>query len=113
MGGTDFRNLYIGTKNPKDAFSELVENAIYDYGHSSYSGTIKEKNGFKMLYVPEGDDTQEFINDKTGENDKWGPAYCIELRGEELENIKRSHRMSNEPWGDKVRAYVFFGIASN
>jgi len=112
MGGSDFYEQYVGTKSPAEAFKELVDNAIYEYGHGGYSGTIKEKDGYRLLNVPSDANIQDFIEDNLEANDKWGPAFCVELKGKELEDIKKRYRMDNEPYSDKVRAYVFFGIAS-
>jgi len=109
MGAMDFVNYYVGTKSPREAYNELVEEAIYDYGHSGYSGTIKEKSGFTMVSLPEGEKLQDFINEMTCRNDKWGPAYCVELKGADLDSIKSNMKETNSD----VRAYIFFGVASS
>ena len=108
MGGSDFYEQYVGTKSPAEAFKELVDDAIYEYGHGGYSGTIKEKDGYTVLNVPSGADIQDFINDNLEANDKWGPAFCVELKGEALERLKSDRNITDS----NVRAYVFFGIAS-
>ena len=107
MGGSDFTNYYIGNKDPKAAFQEIVERAIYNYGHSGYSGTIKEKDGFEILTKPDGKDLSDFIDEKMDENDKWGAAYCIELKDKDLKHFK------NNDYDEGTRVYVFFGIASS
>jgi hypothetical protein len=112
MGGCDFRELYVGTKSPAEAFKELVKDAMYEYGHGGYSGTIKEKDGYRMLLVPYGVKTQDVIDEMLGANDKWGPAFCVEIKGEELDELKEERGLDKGPQSGEVRAYVFFGIAS-
>lgn len=86
----------------ESAFQAAVENARYDHGHSGYTGTIAEKNSFRMVtlpFTPEDDlegrtAISDFIDRQTNEqfSDKWGPAGCIDLGDEE---------------------YIFFGWASS
>jgi len=61
MGGCDFYKQYVGTKSPTEAFKELVDDAIYEYGHGGYSGTIKEKDGYRLLSVPSDVNIQDFM----------------------------------------------------
>lgn len=39
MGGCSF-SVSAKAKKPRDAFNELVEEAVYMYGHDPYNGTI-------------------------------------------------------------------------
>ena len=50
MGGEWFETESEGA-TVDEAFNKAVEQAIYDYGHSGYSGTIKEKDGFKFNLI--------------------------------------------------------------
>ena len=84
----------------EQAFTELVQQAQYDYGHSGYTGTIAEKDSFKMVELPKEKNVYDFIeecldNEDGFWNDKWGPAACI----------KEEHR-------DEI-IYHFFGWASS
>jgi hypothetical protein len=93
MGATTFGCKATG-KTAREAFSNAIEEAQYEYGHGGYTGTIAEKDSFKMYTVNAQFKTQEFwsevqtIEDKL---DKWGHAGCIKLDGD---------------------AYYFFGWAS-
>ena len=67
-----------------EAFNEAVEQAYYDYGHAGYTGTICEKDSFKMIEVPKGTDPELYADylidvDDPRIADKWGPAGCIDL----------------------------------
>lgn len=96
MGACDFRVKAKG-KTAKEAFKNAVDEARYNYGHGGYTGSIAEKNEFKMIHVPEGMDPYEYVgvlieNDDKRIADKWGPAGCIKIRDDE---------------------YLFFGYASS
>lgn len=70
----------------REAFRECVDEALYDYGHSGYSGTIAEKGDFVVI-----DSTPHSKKDATNLawrliderdpriDDKWGPAGAIKL----------------------------------
>lgn len=80
-----------------DAFRAAVESAQYDYGHAGYTGTIAEKKIFTMVDLPAGLDAFKYARHliNYGDpriDDKWGPAGCIALGGNE---------------------YLFFGWASS
>jgi len=44
MGAADFTTIALG-KTANEAFSAAIEDALYDYGHAGYTGTIAEKGG--------------------------------------------------------------------
>jgi len=72
-----------GDLTAKQAFNDAREEAFYNYGHRGYTGTIAEKNSFKMLPVLEGktaaQSAEEYVyNDHPAVSDKWGPAGCID-----------------------------------
>jgi hypothetical protein len=96
MGAETFVNVANGD-SAKQAFSEAVKEAQYDYGHAGYTGTIAEKDSFVMISCPDGIDPFKFAEQLINEgderiDDKWGPAGCIDC---------------------KNGKYVFFGWASS
>lgn len=96
MGANDFMVRSKGT-TPDKAFVAAREQALYDYGHRGYTGTIAEKSSFTMIQLPEGYDPVKYayeLIDKCDSriDDKWGPAGCIKINQEE---------------------YLFFGWASS
>lgn len=93
MGACTFVTLGKG-RTAKEAFRDAVEDARYEHGHGGYTGTIAEKDRFKMVSAPEGLDLREMYNwayDKAEDCDKWGAAKCVEVK---------------EGW-------LFFGLASS
>lgn len=102
MGASDFLEIGSG-KNAKEAFDLLVEEACYEYGHGGYTGTIAEKNSFKIVSdktFASFEEAEKFINtlyDKDDKRvlDKWGPALCVKFT-DKNNTIK----------------YIFFGSAS-
>lgn len=85
MGGEVFDAEARG-RNAAEAFKTAVERALYDYGHSGYSGSIAEKDDFVMVAdAPMPRDAAVALFEKlidAGDeriDDKWGPAGCIEL----------------------------------
>ena len=83
MGAESFIT-YARGDTAEEAFRAAVSEAQWDYGHSGYSGTIAEKDGFVMIALPTGEDPCDFAfalinNDDSRIGDKWGPAGCIDL----------------------------------
>lgn len=85
MGAEQFIEESDG-KTAKEAFFKAVEQALYDYGHRGYTGTIAEKDSFVMIPLPTSDCrsprayAQKLIDEGDARiDDKWGPAGCIDL----------------------------------
>jgi hypothetical protein len=83
MGGETFYTIDNG-KNAQEAFNNAVNQALYDYGHAGYTGTIAEKNSFVVIDVPEGMEPRDYAHhliDKSDPriDDKWGDAGCFDL----------------------------------
>lgn len=81
MGATSFITKGIG-KTAKEAFQELVQMAEHEYGHSRDTGTIAEKDSYRMVTVPTGESPEDHIynlleDEDSFVSDKWGPAGCI------------------------------------
>ena len=97
MGAQEFECTGQG-RNVQEAFKNAKEEAFWDHGHSGYTGTIAEKDSFKVIHcnMNEGDihakmdecmeDYDHFVQDK------WGPAGAIKI---------------------SKNAWVFFGTASS
>lgn len=96
MGAATFA-VRIKGKTAKEAFAEARANALYEYGHRGYTGTIAEKYEFVMIPLPTGIDAADYVDmllqkDDPRIEDKWGPAGCIAVGEDE---------------------YIFFGNASS
>jgi hypothetical protein len=61
MGATEFYDTEFG-KNAEDAFRKAREEALYQYGHDPYNGTISTVAGFKEITIPKGFSSDEFVN---------------------------------------------------
>jgi hypothetical protein len=89
MGACTFITVGKG-KTAESAFRKAVKEAKYLNGHGGYTGTIAEKDSFKIIGLPPGvnagDHARNLLeNEDPRINDKWGPAGCIALgRGEFL-----------------------------
>ncbi len=83
MGATTFETMVNG-KTPKEAFVRAREQAVWDHGHSGYTGTIAEKQNFVLIDVPKGEDPVTFAEKLVNTcdkrvTDKWGPAGCVKV----------------------------------
>jgi hypothetical protein len=84
MGAEVFQQTASG-KTPKEAFQKAVDEALYDYGHAGYTGTIAEKCSFVVI-KPRAKTLEEaqeradkLIEDSDPRiDDKWGDAGCIQ-----------------------------------
>jgi len=102
MGASDFYTTGRG-RNAQKAFNTAREQALHEYGHGGYTGSLAEKSDFVKINRT-CDDVQDAIeiahelinkNDRRV-SDKWGPAGCIFVSKD----------------AEGIRTYVFFGIAS-
>lgn len=87
MGAQAFQNDGFGP-TVQAAFDEAVTRALYDYGHSGYSGTLAEKNEFTEIDLPKGEDPFDYADKLTNDcddriNDKWGPAGALKFPNED------------------------------
>lgn len=96
--GAEYFTVRSTGKTAQEAFNAAIEEAVYDHGHSGYTGTIAEKDTFIMKgncqTTKEAFDLAEsfeLLDD--AQVTKWGPAGCIKVL--EKENL-----------------WVFFGWAS-
>ena len=82
MGSATFVHERTSEKNARDAFKAAREEALYNHGHSGYSGTIAEKDSFVVLPCIEGKTPRDSFFDVYIDDpriyDKYGPAGCIE-----------------------------------
>ena len=80
-GGATFYNFGRGT-NANQIFSELVNSAKHEYGHGGYTGTIAEKDGFKVVASPMTmQQARQKADEMIDQNEKWGPAFAIPVTG--------------------------------
>lgn len=82
MGAESFTTRAKG-KNAQEAFVAAVEEALHEYGHRGYTGTIAEKSEFVMIPRIKGLEAERqadmmIEDDDRRISDKWGPAGCIE-----------------------------------
>lgn len=101
MGANDFFQMGKGG-DVKTSFVSARDEALYDHGHSGYTGTLAEKDSFVVI------DDQPKTRDQAYElaraliedsddriDDKWGPAGAIRVKDE------------------KDDGWLFFGWASS
>ena len=85
MGAQEFEHTGYGD-TAEAAFASAIEEAGYEHGHGGYSGTIVEKQSFRMIDCAEDLDminaTMEDCMQDAGHwvQDKWGDAGCIKVR---------------------------------
>jgi hypothetical protein len=88
-GNQYMRQVYTDWPSAKEAFRSAVDQARYEYGHGGYTGTIAEKGEFVMIgTAPDKQAASQMADDLIDNedqriNDKWGPAGCIEVTGED------------------------------
>lgn len=90
MGAYDVVQEITGD-TPGEAYAEAVEIALWDHGHSGYTGTIGESSGWAMardlsnsvevqpMLLDEAYDYAQTLMDETDQVQKWGPAVLIPL----------------------------------
>ena len=82
--GADFQTYKVRAKTKTDLkakYNELVDEAVYEYGHSGYSGTIKEGSGLKILSIelPKSE-AEDYINNHAK---KWEETLAVKIKDTE------------------------------
>jgi hypothetical protein len=103
MGASEFFTTSFGD-TAQAAFRSAVEEAQYESGHGGYTGTIAEKDDFKLAsseLFETREAAMDFASKKMEDDnhfcqDKWGPAGCVRFKGKDAKT-----------W------YLFFGWASS
>ena len=85
MGADVFMITATGV-SARDAFNNAREEALWEHGHGGYTGTIAEKDSYKLISLKEGYEPYEYAEVLIDEGDpridnKWGPAGCFDLGG--------------------------------
>ncbi|WP_181800353.1 hypothetical protein [Streptomyces ipomoeae] len=82
--GSEYFSAYQDGTDVKQAFRDAVENAEYEYGHGGYTGTIAEKDSYKVVTETPMplEEAEEYAATLANANnspvdDKWGPAGAI------------------------------------
>ena len=97
IGAQEFEEVGHG-ETAQEAFYNAREIASYEHGHGGYTGSIAEKDSFKIIPCGINEETiQSKLDECQGDEehftqDKWGPCGCIKL--------------SDTSW-------LFFGVASS
>jgi len=116
MGANDFYDIVFG-KTLDEAFRSAVEQALYDYGHAGYTGSIAEKGSVVEIPLKEigrkdrekyADDLMHNLDPRV--SDKWGDAGAISLKGTKKEKELRER---NNMQRKKGNYWIFFGSASS
>lgn len=83
MGGCGF-SCSMSAKTAKEAYSALVQQALYENGHDSYNGTISTTEGFMMVSLSAGETVQQLeecvLDGRHGRaGEKWGKCACLDV----------------------------------
>lgn len=127
MGSTSFITVGYG-RTAEEAFCRSSEQALWEWGHNGYTGTIAEKYDFVLAPLPSGATAREVIDtlDARDEErllgwyskqdvrryveayeDKRGPAVVVQASDEEAETHRKSFGVD-----DTQKIWVFGGHAS-
>lgn len=102
MGAERF-DVYQKGADLQKAFLDARDEALYEYGHRGYTGSIAEKPEVELR----GDgkpltmkDAEAFADKDLNDNDhnKWGPAWAVPFRADD---------------SPELVGYLFYGYASS
>ena len=113
MGAHTFSDTVIGNYTPQEAYRQAVDDALYEYGHDPYNGTISTTNGFQLLTDHPRPGTQAFYKweEKMLETvEKWGHCYAVEIKGAALKRWKERAGFKGKKG---IRGFYFFGWAAS
>lgn len=78
--GAEFNFTELKVKTEKAAIKagrEVIEQALYDYGHAGYSGSFAEADGVEVVkhYTPANlAEAEKWLDENAA---KWGPALIV------------------------------------
>jgi len=64
MGATNFGTTKVA-KNPKEAYKEAVEGALYEHGNDGYNGTISTTEGYFILMNTQDGELRSLMTGRT------------------------------------------------
>jgi len=113
MGSTNFGTIKIGKfKDYREAYNGAVQDALHEYGHDAYNGTISTTDGVRRPNGHPKFGTKTFSkweSKQLEKMNKWGTCLAVEIKSSKLKELK-------EQYGYKckkgVKAYYFFGWAA-
>lgn len=84
MGATNFDLVIRGNRSAQDAYTSAVDDALHEYGHDSYNGTISTTEGVNVVNVrPMAEaDAARLAGERLDNLQKWGPCEAIPLLAE-------------------------------
>jgi hypothetical protein len=80
--GADWFVIHGEGETAKEAFNNAREQALYDYGHRGYTGSLAEKTSFREVFPRDGETWDQCVrrHDEAGTfDDKWGPAGAVKV----------------------------------
>jgi hypothetical protein len=98
MGAYEFTTISRG-QSADEAFRQARDAAAWEHGHGGYTGSIAEKNDFRVITGPLSYTEASVLAwrlieaDDPRISDRWGPAGCIPIKDSD--------------------AFLFFGWASS
>lgn len=113
MGAHNFSDSVIGKFDASGAYEQAVEDALYQYGHDPYNGTISTTNGFRLLTDHPRVGTKAFYKWEEKMLDgmgKWGPCCAVEIKGAALKRWKERAGLKGKRG---IRGFYFFGWAAS
>lgn len=127
MGAAIFEHYVPGEKNiMAEAFAIARKEALYDYGHAGYTGTIAEKDSAVVFVLPEGVMPRNAVNAITRATPTWDFVANRTVPGERPEWAdlmgpgvwEKMVATFNDKWGPAVAletmdGWMFCGWASS
>jgi hypothetical protein len=90
MGATQFVDN-TRAYSMREAYNQLVDDAISEYGHDSYNGTISTTQGYTdktAEWKKSGLDFRSFMDKEIENTSKWGPAWGICIQEPKANKLK-------------------------
>jgi len=87
MGAHNFHTQgYGGTAS--EAYRDAVDDALYEYGHDPYNGTISTTSGFTLIPLKEGESIDEWAGRVIEDEGirKWEECACVADPDTPIEN---------------------------
>lgn len=83
-----------------EAFTEAVRRALYDHGHSGYTGTIGEKGGYVEVTLPRGINPETFLDALQKDScEREHPNVAAILGADKADEIMSIH---DDKWNDAI-----------
>ena len=106
MGSTTFHLTAPATLTAREAYNSLTEQALHEFGHDGYNGTISTTDGFTIPtdQVLSSEEAHKLADERIGNLNKWDDCEALRIGDAPLLSTRTLTRNLSVPSGSDAEA---------